>query len=106
MSFTQVGKELNNDALLFLQHEGMGHSEEKIDYTTVIAYVFKKYSLKCGLKELGGKGKTTVTEELSQIHTRDKFCPESAKLLTEEQKRDTLESQIFLKVKRYGRVKG
>ena len=75
MSFTQVGKELNEDALLFLQHKGIKHSEEKIDYTTVIAYVFKKYSLKCWLKELGGKGKTTVTEDLSHIHTRDKFRP-------------------------------
>ena len=48
---------LNKDVLLFLQYEGMERSKEKNDYTTVVAYVFTKYSLKHGMKELGEGGR-------------------------------------------------
>ena len=47
-----------------------------------------------------------VTEEMFQTHMRDIFCPKSSKQPTEEQKRDTLKSLIFLKFDNYGRVKG
>ena len=72
----------------------------------MIAYVLMKYSLKRGLNKIGEKGEMVVTEELSQLHMRDTFRPKLAKHLTKEQKRDTVEYLIFLKVKRYGRVKG
>ena len=42
MSFTQVGNDLNEDALLLLQHDKMGNSEETIDYEKVITYAFKQ----------------------------------------------------------------
>ena len=51
----------------------MEHSEDKIEHAIVIAYAFMTYSLKCGLKELGKKGETEVTEKLYQIHTRETF---------------------------------
>ena len=73
MFFAQVGNDLNEDALSFLQHEGMGHYEETIEYEKVIVYAFTQYSLKRALKELGVKGETAVTEVLSQIHMMDKF---------------------------------
>ena len=63
----------------------MGHSEETIEYETVIAYAFTHYYLKHGLEELGEKGETAVTEELSQIHANDTFYPKSAEHLTDNQ---------------------
>ena len=50
MSFTQVGNDLNEDKFYFLQHKGMGHSEDAVKYATVIAYEFTQYSLKHGLE--------------------------------------------------------
>ena len=90
ISFTQFGNDLNEYELYFLKHKGMENSEETINYEIFIAYELTQYSMKSGLKELGGKGETVVTEELSQIHMRDKFCPESAKHLTKELRRDAL----------------
>ena len=84
MSFLQVGNNLNEDAWSFLKHNEMEHSEETIEYVTLIAYAFKQYSLERGLKELGKKGETGVTEELSQLHMRDTSRPESSKHLTDK----------------------
>ena len=53
MSFTQVGNDLNEDALLFLQHKVMQRSEETIYYETVVSHSFTQYSMKSGMKELG-----------------------------------------------------
>ena len=50
ISFAKFGNYLNEDALLFLRHEGMDHFEETIYYATLIAYAFTQYSLKGGLK--------------------------------------------------------
>ena len=86
MQFAQGGNYLNEDAFLFLQHEGMEHSEETIDYSKIISYEFTQYSMKSGLKEPGEKGVTAVTEELSHLHMRDTFLPKLAKHLTKKQK--------------------
>ena len=56
---------------------------EKIYYATVVANAFTQYSLKRWLEEIGEKGETMVTEDLSQIHMRDKFRPKSAEHLNE-----------------------
>ena len=58
------------------------------------------------MKELRVKGNTTVTEELHHIQMRDNFHSKSDENLTEEHKQDLIESIMFIKVKRYGRVKG
>ena len=53
MSFKKVGNDLFEDAFSFLQHKGMEHSGETIDYAKVIAHEFPQYSLHYGLKERG-----------------------------------------------------
>ena len=100
MLFAKFWNDLNKDTLSILQHKGMEHSKETIEYATVITYTFTQYPLKRGLKELGKKWETAVTEELYQLYMRDKFLPKLAKHLTEEQNQEALESLIFLKVKR------
>ena len=84
----------------------MGNSEETIDYATVIAYELLSYSLKRGLREIGENVETAVPEDLYQLYTKDTFNTGSAEQLTKDQKWDALESLMFLKVKRDGRVKG
>ena len=83
MLFTQVRNDLNEDVLFFLNNEGMEYYEDTINYETVFEYVFTQYPLKCGLKELGEKRDTEVTEEPYQLHMRYTFRPESYKHLTE-----------------------
>ena len=105
MLFTQVRNDLNEDVLFFLNNEGMEYYEDTINYETVFEYVFTQYPLKCGLKELGKNGDMAVTEDLYQLHMRDKFHPKPTKHLTKKQKRDALKSLIFSKFKRDRRVK-
>ena len=62
--------------------------------------------MKRGLKELGEKGETAMSEDLYQIHMRDTFRPKSSENLTEEKNRDALESLKFLMFKRDRIVKG
>ena len=106
ISFAQVGNVLNEDAFYFLEHKVMENYEETIDYTKVIAYAFVQYSLNRGLKEFGKRGDRVVTEELSHLYTRYTFCPKSDGHLNKEYYRNSLESLMFLKFNRDGRVKG
>ena len=44
--------------------------------------------------------------EMKQLHFRDTFRPRHMKDLTEKERKDMLESHMFLKQKRDGNVKG
>eukprot|EP00957_Ditylum_brightwellii_P110880 8457099-Ditylum_brightwellii.AAC.1 len=59
-----------------------------------------QYSLKAGLRKFKEKGEAAVMDEFKQIHDRDTFEPLNMEDLTEEQKRNALESLMFLKEKR------
>ena len=58
------------------------------------------------MEELGKKGDTEVTEDLSQLHMRDTFFPKSAEHLTEEQNQDSLKYLLFFKLENERRLKG
>ena len=68
MSFAQVGNDLNEDTVSFLQHKGMEHSKDTIDHETVIAYSFTQHSPKRGLKELGKGGYSGKRGTVSATH--------------------------------------
>ena len=65
-----------------------------------------KLPLKKGLKEWGKKGTKGMYSEMKQLHFRDTFRPGNMKDLTEKERKEMLESHIFLKQNRYGNVKG
>ena len=65
-----------------------------------------QYSLKEGLKMFKQLGINATMEELQQLHLRDSFEPMIPKEMTRQEKHEALESLMFLKKKRCGRIKG
>ena len=91
---------LNPDAHMFVQ-EDFYQSEPD-----VVAAVMTQLSLKSGLKEWGDKAYKAVHSEMKQLHFRNTFKPMQWKKLTEAQRQTVLESHMFLKEKRDGKIKG
>jgi hypothetical protein len=75
-------------------------------HATVMHHAMTQYSLKKGLREFQKVGEAAVSKELEQLHMRDTFAPQDSKNLTTKQKREALESMMFLKEKRDGTIKG
>lgn len=72
----------------------------------VVAAIMTQLSLKMGMKEWGDRAKEAVHSEMKQLHMRDTFKPMHWKELTHTQKQTVLESHMFLKEKRDGKIKG
>jgi hypothetical protein len=73
---------------------------------TVVATIMTQLSMRAGLKAWGEPAKQAVKDEMSQLHFRDTFRPRHWKDLTKEEKARLLESHLFLKKKRCGKIKG
>jgi hypothetical protein len=65
-----------------------------------------QYSMKAGMKQFKQRGEDAVSKELSQLHFRDTFEPLNPKDLTNEERKEVLESHLFLKEKRDATFKG
>jgi hypothetical protein len=63
-------------------------------------------SLKADLKAWGNKASEAVHSEMKQLHCCDTFEPKHWKDLIEIQRKSVLESHMFLKDKRNGKIKG
>jgi hypothetical protein len=72
----------------------------------VVAYVMTQLSLKAGLKAWGAKAEQAAHSEMKQLHMRDTFKPMHWHELTSDQQKQVLESHLFLKEKRDGKIKG
>jgi hypothetical protein len=72
----------------------------------VLATIMTQLSLKAGLKAWGDKASAAVHSEMKQLHFRDTFEPKHWKDLNETQRKSVLESHMFLKEKRDGKIKG
>ena len=91
---------LNPDAHMFVQEEFYQHEPD------VVAAIMTQLSLKAGLKQWGDKAETAVKSEMKQLHMRNTFKPKHRHELTEIQRQMVLESHMFLKEKRDGKIKG
>jgi hypothetical protein len=90
---------LNPDAHMFLQLDFYQQAEPN-----VVAAVMTRLSLKSGLKEWGDKAYYIAAEsEMKQLHFR--FKPMHWKELTDTQRQTVLESHMFLKKRRDGKIK-
>ena len=58
------------------------------------------------MKEWGDKALTAAHSEMKQLHVRDTFKPKHWRDLTHTQRQIVLESHMFLKEKRDGKIKG
>ena len=72
----------------------------------VVAIIMTQLSLKAGLKARKEEGYDAAFAEMKQLHMRDTFRPVHWKDLTPEQRAAILESHLFLKKKRCGKIKG
>jgi hypothetical protein len=88
------------DAHMFF-HESIPQEEPD-----VVAAIMTQLSLKAGLKQWGDKATAAVRSEMKQLHFRDTFKPMHWKDMTHAQKQTILESHMFLKEKRDGKIKG
>jgi len=72
----------------------------------VVAAIMTQLSLKAGMKEWGKVAEQAVLSEMKQLHMRDTFRPMHWRELNDLQKKTILESHMFLKQKRDGKIKG
>ena len=91
---------LNPDAHMFLQDDFYQSDPD------VVAAIMTQLSLKVGLREWGKKGYTAAHSEMKQLHLRKTFKPKHWWELSHTQRQIVLESHIFLKEKRDGKIKG
>jgi hypothetical protein len=76
------------------------------DYVLVAHCIMVQCSLKTGMKHFKERGEKAVSKELAQLHFRDTFEPINPKDLNEQERKEVLESHLFLKEKRDETIKG
>jgi hypothetical protein len=91
---------LNPDAHMFVQEY---FYQAELD---VVAAIMTQLSLKAGLKEWGEEAFTDARSEMKQLHFRSTFKPKHWRELSQVQRHTVLESHMFLKQKRDGKIKG
>ena len=79
--------------------EGLASLEEK-------GMCFTEYSLKAAINKFGERGRKAGYEEMEQLHKRKAFEPIYPREITLENRRQVMESLIFIKHKRDDRLKG
>ena len=99
---TQLEKHgvLHPDAHMFVQRDFY------LAEPDVAAMIMTQLSLKSGLKQWGDRAYEAAYSEMKQLHLRDTFRPMHWKELAPLQKKMILESHMFLKKKRTGKIKG
>ena len=91
---------LHPDAHMFVQEDFYQAEPD------VVAMIMTQLSLKVGLKEWGEAGRAAAHSEMKQLHLRNTFKPFHWRELNQAQRRTVLESHMFLKLKRDGKIKG
>ena len=93
-----------------------GELEYSVQSARVIAYLMtdnhemsytfaQTYSLKKGIKKFGERGENAASKEIKQLHDRKVFDPIDYDELTVKEKKQAMESLIFLVEKRDGSIK-
>jgi hypothetical protein len=75
-------------------------------FANVVHHVMTQYSMKAGIKKFGDRGVDAAYAEMEQLHLRDTFKPVLPSGLNREEQKQALESLLFLKEKRDGKLKG
>jgi hypothetical protein len=72
----------------------------------VVEAIMTQLSLKAGLKEWGKRGFIAAHYKMKQLYLRKIFKPKHWRELSKSQRQTMLESHMFLKLKRDGKIKG
>lgn len=68
--------------------------------------MMQQLSLKAGMNQWGDRAKKAVHLEMKQLHFKETFKPVHKDDLTKDELKCILESHLFLKEKRDGKIKG
>ena len=90
---------LHPDAHMFMQSDFYQAEPD------VVAMVMTQLSLKAGLKAWGDDAYAAAHSEMKQLHWRNTFKPKHLRELSHSQRQMVLESHMFLKEKRDGKMK-
>ena len=82
----------------------VGFAEEQLDDHIMEIIMAEHFPLKKGIKLFGNKAVAATTEELRAIHDMGTYEPLDASKLTREDKRDALESLLFITEKKDSRA--
>jgi hypothetical protein len=72
----------------------------------IVAAIMTQLLLKSRLKEWGKKGFKAAHSEINQLNLRKTFNPKHCRELSKAQRQTVLESHMFFKLKRDGKIKG
>jgi hypothetical protein len=90
---------LNPDAHIFVQEDSYQADPN------VVTAIMTQLSLKAGLKEWGDRAFTAARSEMKQLHLWNTSKPKDWRELSQVQRQTVLESHMFLKQKRDGKIK-
>ena len=76
-----------------------------VEQPSVVSAIMTQLSLKVGLKTRGEKGRKDMKLDMRKLHLRDTFEPRHLHELSDKEKAEVLESHMFLKPKRDGKIK-
>jgi hypothetical protein len=96
----ESGGVINPDSHMFVQED---FYQAKPD---AVAAIMTQLSPNAGLKEWGEEAFMAAQSEMKQLHFRNTFKPKQWRELSQVQRQTVLESHIFLKQKRDGKIKG
>ena len=96
-----------------LDNQGTLHSDAHLLFNlaveenpSVVSAITTQLSLKVGLKTWGDNERKDMKSEMKQLHLRATFEPQQRHELSAKEKSEVLESHMFIKLKRYGNIKG
>ena len=73
---------------------------------TVVGVILRQHHVSNRLKIFGEKGVQAVLKKMKQLNDRMVIQPVDGNKLTEAEKKKALQYLMFLKEKRYGKIKG
>ena len=95
-----------------LDKQGTLHPDEYLLFNlsveekpSVILAIMTQLYLKVGLKAWGDKLRKAMKSEMRQLHLRDTFEPRHHHEMSAKEKSEVLQSHMFLKLKRDGKIK-
>ena len=93
------------DRLMTKNPSPVDFTEEQLDDHIMGVVMAEHFSLKKEINLFGNRDEEATTQELQAIHDMGTYEPLDASKLTRDEKRDTLESLLFITEKKDGRIK-
>ena len=71
----------------------------------IVGMIMAQLSMKAAIKKWGERARFAILKEMKQLHWRNSYKPKHWHGLTKEQKKQILESHVFVEEKKDGAIK-